>query len=105
MVSNAIWIKYFVDSLNSGIPSKLINAFCGNKFAILLIKNEAHNSKGKHIDLDYHYIHDIVERGEIKVHFISSIEMSVDYTTKGLTLDKFRVHVAVRLRNTKWVSL
>jgi hypothetical protein len=40
-----------------------------------------------------------VEKGKIKVVFISSIEMLTDPMTKGLPLDKFKGHVAtMRLR-------
>ena len=67
--------------------------FCDNKFAISLIKSGANSSKGKHIETNFHYIQDIVERGEIQVQFIPSSEMVADPITKGLTLDRFRVNV------------
>jgi hypothetical protein len=41
----------------------------------------------------------IMEIGEIKVHFVPSVDMMVDPMTKGLTLNQFRVHVTgMRLR-------
>jgi hypothetical protein len=40
VVSNAVWIKHFVESLNLGLNSKLVNMFCDNKFAISLNKSE-----------------------------------------------------------------
>jgi hypothetical protein len=93
-VSNAVWIQRFIKSLNLGIQDGPVNVFCDNKSAISLIKSGVQSSKGKHIDISYHYIQDIVERGEIKVEFIPSTEMVADPMTKGLTLDKFREHVA-----------
>jgi hypothetical protein len=75
--------------------------FCDNKSAISLIKSGAHSSKDKHIYRSYHYIQDIVKKCEIKVKFISSIEMVADPMTKGLPLDEFRGHVATTgLKNT-----
>jgi hypothetical protein len=56
--------------------------FCDNKFVISLTKSGAHSIKGKYIDINYHYIQDIVEKCEIKVEFISSIEMVADPMTK-----------------------
>ena len=98
-VSNAIWIKRFVDSLKLDMQDRPVNVFCDNKSAISLIKSGANSSKGKHIDVNYHYIQDIVERGEIKVHFVPSADMMADPMTKGLTLNQFRVHVTgMRLR-------
>lgn len=35
--------------------------FYDNKSTISLIKSKANSSKGKHIDVSYHYIQDIVE--------------------------------------------
>ena len=61
--------------------------------AISLIKSGANSFKGKYIETNYHYIQDIVERGEIQVQFIPSSEMVADPMTKGLTLDRFRVNV------------
>uniref|UniRef100_A0A2N9GNZ7 Reverse transcriptase Ty1/copia-type domain-containing protein n=1 Tax=Fagus sylvatica TaxID=28930 RepID=A0A2N9GNZ7_FAGSY len=92
-VSNAVWIKRFVDSLKLDMQDRSVNVFCDNKSAISLIKSGANSSKGKHIDVNYHYIQDIVERGEIKVHFVPSADMMADPMTKGLTLNQFRVHV------------
>ena len=67
--------------------------FCDSKSAISLIKSGAKSSIGKHIKTNYHYIQDIMERGEIQVQFIPSSEMVTNPITKGLTLDKFKVHV------------
>ena len=68
--------------------------FCDNKSYIFLIKSGAHSSKDKHIDRIYHNIQDIMERCEIKIEFIKSIEMVADHMSKGSPLDKFGGHVA-----------
>jgi hypothetical protein len=97
-VSNAVWIKRFVDSLKLDMQNRPVNVFY-NKSTISLIKSGANSSKGKHIDVNYHYIQDIVEMGEIKVHLVPSAEMMANPMTKGLTLNQFRVHVTgMRLR-------
>jgi hypothetical protein len=73
--SIAVWIKCFVDSLKLDIQDRSVNVFCDNKSPISLIKKGANSSKGKHIDVNYHYIQDIVKIEEIKVHFVPSAEM------------------------------
>jgi hypothetical protein len=92
-ISNAVWIKRFVDSLKLDMQDRPVNVFCDNKSTISLIKSGANSSKGKHIDINYHYIQDIVEMREIKVHFVPSADMMANPMTKGLTLNQFRVHV------------
>ena len=64
--SNTVWLKRFVNSLKCDLPKNPVNVFCDNQSTIFLIKSGANSSKGKHIDIHYHYIQDIVERGEIK---------------------------------------
>lgn len=44
--------------------------FCDNKSTISLTNSGAHSSKGKHINLNYYYVQDLVERDKIKVEFI-----------------------------------
>ncbi|KAK0606530.1 hypothetical protein LWI29_000218 [Acer saccharum] len=88
-VSSAVWAKRFVNSLQLGIPDVAVNVFCDSKSAISLVKSGANSPKAKHIDVNYHYILDIVERGEIKVDYIPSGEMVADPMTKGLSLEKF----------------
>uniref|UniRef100_A0A2N9EG19 Reverse transcriptase Ty1/copia-type domain-containing protein n=1 Tax=Fagus sylvatica TaxID=28930 RepID=A0A2N9EG19_FAGSY len=83
-VSNAVWIKRFVDSLKLDMQDRPVNVFCENKSAISLIKSGANSSKGKQIDVNYHYIQDIVETGEIKVHFVPSADMMADPMTKRI---------------------
>jgi hypothetical protein len=46
IVSNAVWIRRFIESLNLCIPNRPVNVFCDNKSAISLIKSGAHSSKG-----------------------------------------------------------
>ena len=62
-VSEAVWIKRFVDNLKLGIPNRPVNVFCDNQSTISLIKSGANSSESKHIETNYHYIQDIVENG------------------------------------------
>ena len=77
------------DQMDLGTPRRMIKCSSCN----IEYWSRANSSKGKHIDVNYHYIQDIVKRGEIKVHFVPSAEMMTDPMTKGLTLNQFRVHV------------
>lgn len=67
IVSNVAWIKRFFDNLKLGILDRALDVLSENIFAISLIESEANSSKGKHIDVDYHYLQAIVKRGKIWV--------------------------------------
>ncbi len=55
-----------------------------NQGAIALIKNAYLNEWSKHIDICYHFIWDLVEKGDLRVNYIPTIEMVVDSMTKLL---------------------
>lgn len=58
-----------------------------------LIKGGAINAKGKHIDVNYHYVRHMIERREIKIDYIHSEKMIADPMTNGLSLETFTIHV------------
>ena len=45
--------------------------------------------KSKHIEIKYHYIRDMVQRGAIKLHYVATDEQIVDVLTKPLARVKF----------------
>lgn len=67
--------------------------FYDNKSTIFIIKSRVNNSKTKHADVDYHYIIDILERGGVKVNYVTSEEMVVHPMIKGLSLERFREYI------------
>jgi hypothetical protein len=60
-----------------------------NKVAISLIKKHVLHDRSKHIETKFHYIRECVERGLIKVDFISTEEQLGDIRTKALSRVKF----------------
>ena len=66
-----------------------------NKSTILL-HNKGRQSLGKrtrHIALRYFYIHDVVSRGELEIHYCPAENMMADYMSKplqGTLFKKFR---------------
>lgn len=55
-----------------------------NKSAISLSKNLVHHERSKHIDTQYHFIHEYVEQRKIVVEHVISKEQMVDILTKPL---------------------
>lgn len=79
--------------LDIGLENEPIEVFCDNKATIALIKNGAISSKSKFIDVSYHYVRDVVEKGAIKVDFVPIENMLADPMTKGLSNEEFKCHI------------
>jgi hypothetical protein len=45
--------------------------------------------ESKHIEIWYHFIRDMVQRGTIKLHYVGTDEQVVDVLTKPLSRVKF----------------
>lgn len=46
------------------------------------------------MDINYHYIQDVVERGHMKIDYVTSKEMVANPMTKGLSTQRIREHIA-----------
>ena len=55
-----------------------------NQSALKILKNPKHHGRMKHIDIKWHWIRNVIKRGEIEAHFLSTREMIADIFTKAL---------------------
>ena len=71
-----------------------------NQSCIALAKNPIHHARSKHIDIQYHFIREKVELGEIELKYMATEDMIADALTKPLLAPKFAklIH-AMNLRN------
>jgi hypothetical protein len=54
-----------------------------------MMENPVFHDRSKHIEIRYHYIRDMVQRGSSKLQYISTDEQVVDVLTKRLSRVKF----------------
>ena len=86
----AIWLRRFLRELDFEFQEQeptLI--FEDNQSAIALAKNPVHHARSKHIDIQYHFIRDKVETGEIELRYTPTTEMIADAMTKPLARPQF----------------
>ena len=62
---------------------------CGNHICINMTENTVFHDKSKHIEIRYFYIRDMVQKGTIKLQYVSTDEQVVDVLTKPLSRVKF----------------
>jgi hypothetical protein len=62
---------------------------CDNQSCIKMIEILVFHDRSKHIVIRYHYIRDMVQRGALKLQYISTDEQVTDVLTKPLSHVKF----------------
>lgn len=60
-----------------------------NTSAINLARNLVSHGRSKHIEVNYHFLRDIVNKGRIELSYSKTSEQWVDLFTKALAVDKF----------------
>ena len=64
--------------------------FYDNQSCVKLSENPVFHDKSKHINIKYHYIRDMVQRGAVKLQYVVMEEQIADVLTKPLARLKFK---------------
>ena len=63
--------------------------FCDNHSCVKLSENPVFHDKSKHIEIKYHYIRDMLQRGAVKLQYVAMEDQITDVLTKPLARVKF----------------
>ena len=66
--------------------------YCDNISATYLTANPLHYDRSKHIDIDYHFVREMVAKGGLIVRHVPTQSQVADIFTKGLSTDLFNKH-------------
>ena len=86
-----IWLNEVLNELKpiiTYIKTGLIH--CDNKSAIDLSKNPEYYARSKHIDIQYHYVRDCIEKDLFKLQYISTNDQLADALTKALDINTYK---------------
>nr|GEW81056.1 hypothetical protein [Tanacetum cinerariifolium] len=72
-----------------GFDFNKIPLYCDNRSTIALCCNNVKHSKSKHIDIRHHYIREQVERGVVKLYFVTTNYQLADIFTKAVPRQRF----------------
>jgi hypothetical protein len=84
----AIWLRKLLTGLFD-LEMEATMILCDNQSYIKMRENPMFHDKSKHIEIRYHYIRDMVQRGAIKLHYVGTDEQVADVLTKPLSRVKF----------------
>jgi hypothetical protein len=84
----AIWIRKLLAGLFD-LEMEATVILCDNQSCINMAKNLMFHHKLKHIEIQYHYICDMVQRGVVKIQYVGTDEQVAYVLTKPLSCVKF----------------
>jgi hypothetical protein len=81
-----IWLQRLCPGI--GLVQQVVRIDCGSQRAIFLAKNLAYHPKKKHIDIQYHFVRDMVEENKVLLMKVETLK-NVSYSlTKFVTTEK-----------------
>ena len=83
----AIWLKRLVEEL--GHTQQNIPVYCDSQSALHIARNPSSHSRTKHIDVQYHFVREVVEEGSVDMQKIHTKDNLADIMTKPVNSDKF----------------
>ena len=63
--------------------------YCDSQSEIFLAKNLAYHSKTKHINVQYHFVRDMVESKKVLLEKVDTLDNVADSLTKSVSIEKF----------------
>lgn len=82
-----IWLKRLC--LDIGFYVGKITICCDNQSVICLVKNPTFHAKTKHIDVQFHFVCDMVEDGKVNLEKVDTLVNVVDALMKLVSMEKF----------------
>ena len=72
-----------------GLVRGAVRIDCDKQSAIFLAKNPAYHSKTKNIDVQYHFVWDMIEDKKVLLVKVDTLKNTVDALTKSVSSKKF----------------
>jgi len=84
------WIQTLLHELGVTSPTQPV-LYCDNIGATYLVSNPIYHARTKHIEIDYHFVRDMVAKKTLQVCFISGKDQLADILTKSLAAARFNM--------------
>jgi hypothetical protein len=82
-----IWLQRLCSG--TGLVQQVVILDCDSQRAIFLAKTPAYHSKTKHIDVQYHFVRDMVEEKKVLLEKVDTLKNVADSLTKSLSTKTF----------------
>jgi hypothetical protein len=82
-----VWLQSLCSTIK--FEKRAMKTSCDNQSTIFMEKNHAYHSKTKHINVQYHFVRDMVERNKVRLEKVDMLENIVDSLTEFVSFVKF----------------
>ena len=86
--SETVWLRKMLLGLFD-VEVDVTVILCDNQSCIKMTENPVFHDKSKHIEIKYHFIRDMVQKGAVKLKYVPTEEQVADVLTKPLARVKF----------------
>jgi hypothetical protein len=83
-----VWLQKLLSGL-FGLKLEATCILCDNQSCMKLSENPMFHDRSKHIEIKYHYIRDMVQRGAVRLQYVTTEEQVAVVLTKPLSRTKF----------------
>ncbi|GJX26552.1 ribonuclease H-like domain-containing protein [Tanacetum coccineum] len=98
VVAETAWLRNILRELHSPLSTATL-VYCDNVSAVYMSVNPVQHQRTKHIEIDIHFVRDMVTAGQVRVLHVPSRFQYADIFTKGLPsalFEEFRSSLSVR---------
>ncbi|GJY70572.1 ribonuclease H-like domain-containing protein [Tanacetum coccineum] len=98
VVAETCWLRNLLRKLHTPLSSATL-VYCDNVSVVYLYYNSVQHQRTKHIEIDIHFVRDLVAAGQVRVLHVPSRYQYADIFTKGLPsalFEAFRTSLSVR---------
>jgi hypothetical protein len=82
-----VWLQRLCSSI--GLVQQAVRIDCDSQSAIFMAKNPTYHSKTKHIDIQYHFVRDMVEEKKVLLMKVDTLKNVADSLTKSVSTENF----------------
>ena len=87
----AIWLRMVFEELGVELSGPFVIKE-DNKACQMFADHAGNFGRTKHIDVRYHFVRERIERGDIRVDYVNTLEQLADILTKALPREQFKIH-------------
>jgi hypothetical protein len=83
----SVWLQRLCSGI--GLVQQAVRLYCDSQSAVFLEKNPTYHSKTKRIDVQYHFVTDMVEEKKVLLEKVDILKNVADSLTKSVSTEKF----------------